>query len=142
MRYLAVIQKTGTGYCAGAPDVPGCIAAGAAYEETKALFRDALEFHLEDLRETGEPVPEPSARASTAGGYAVVIEKTDTGYKAWPPDLPDIAASAGAPERAEALVREAVAAHISRLRLRGEQPAEPAAATILVDVNVPELARA
>ena len=140
MRYLAVIQKTGAGYCAGAPDVPGCVAAGSAYEETKALFREALEFHLEDLRETGEPVPEPSARASTALGYAVVVEKSDDGYSAWPPDLPDLAASAGTPDRAEALLIKAVAAHISRLRLSGEQPAEPAATIVSVDVSVPELA--
>ena len=142
MRYLAVIQKTGTGYCAGAPDVPGCIAAGAAFEETKSLFREALEFHLEDMRETGEPIPDPFAYAATAHGYAVVVEKTDGGYKASPPDLPDVAAEDAAPERAEALVREAVAAYVSGPRLRGEPPPPPASTIIHVDVNAPELARA
>ena len=142
MRYLAVIQKTGTGYCAGAPDVPGCIAAGATYEETKALFREALEFHLEDAREAGDPVPEPSACAATAHGYAVVIEQADAGCRAWAPDLPDVGASAGAPDEAEALFREAVEAHVSRLRLRGERPPEAVATVTRVDVDVPELARA
>lgn len=56
--------------------------------------------------------------------------------------MPDVAASAGTPDRAEALLLEAVAAHISRLRLSGEQPAEPAATIIPVDVSVQELARA
>ena len=48
-----------------------------------------LGFHLEDAREAGDPVPEPSACAATAHGYAVVIEQADAGCRAWAPDLPD-----------------------------------------------------
>lgn len=42
MRHLVVMHKTRAGYCAGAPDVPGCVATGATREETESRFREAL----------------------------------------------------------------------------------------------------
>ena len=59
MTYTVVIEKTGNGYSAYVPDLPGCIAAGDTREETEALIREAVTSHLEMLRESGEPVPEP-----------------------------------------------------------------------------------
>ena len=43
-----------------APDLPGCIAAGAILEETAELMRGALEMHLEAMRQDGDPIPEPA----------------------------------------------------------------------------------
>jgi len=43
------------------PDLPGCIAAGETKEEVKKLIHEAIEFHLEGLKENGEPIPEPSS---------------------------------------------------------------------------------
>lgn len=61
MRYLVVIEKSPTGYGAHVPDLPGCIAAAESEEEVRSLIRDAIEFHIEGLREHGEPVPPPSS---------------------------------------------------------------------------------
>jgi len=58
-RYPVVIERTGTGYSAYSPDVPGCVAAGDSEEETRHNFQDALAEHFEAMREVGEPVPEP-----------------------------------------------------------------------------------
>ena len=61
-RYIAVIEKTDTGYGAYVPDLPGCVAAGETYEEAERLIREAIPFHIEGLRQNGDPVPEPSTR--------------------------------------------------------------------------------
>jgi predicted RNase H-like HicB family nuclease len=60
-RYLIVIEgAAGENYSAYAPDLPGCVATGATIEETEREMHDAIAYHLEGLRETGEPIPEPS----------------------------------------------------------------------------------
>lgn len=49
------------GPCGWAPDLPGCVAAGATLDETRRLMREAIiRLHIESLREHGEPVPEPA----------------------------------------------------------------------------------
>ncbi len=60
-RYAVVIEKTGTGYSAYSPDVPGCAAVGDTEEETRRNFQDALTAHFDAMREWGEPIPEPSS---------------------------------------------------------------------------------
>jgi predicted RNase H-like HicB family nuclease len=62
-RYAVIIEKTGTGYGAHVPDLPGCIAAAATYEGTVQLIHDAILFHIEGMRLHGEQVPEPSTLA-------------------------------------------------------------------------------
>ncbi len=59
MQYSVVIERTGNGYSAYAPDLPGCIAAGDSQVEVEELIREAIIMHLESLREHGDPVPEP-----------------------------------------------------------------------------------
>ena len=63
MRYLVVIEKGEDNYSAYLPDVPGCVAAGRTVEETLALLAEALELHLEGLREDGLPIPLPTTVA-------------------------------------------------------------------------------
>ena len=60
-RYSVVIEKTGTGYSAYSPDVDGCAAVGDTEEETRENFREALQLHLEAMRQLGEPTPEPNS---------------------------------------------------------------------------------
>lgn len=60
MKYLIVIEPTETGYSAYSPDLPGCVSTGATPEETESNMREAIEFHIEGLRQEGEHVPEPS----------------------------------------------------------------------------------
>jgi predicted RNase H-like HicB family nuclease len=43
------------------PDLPGCIAAGSTREEVLELIREAIEFHIDGLREAGAPVPPPAS---------------------------------------------------------------------------------
>lgn len=61
MRYMVVIEKGEKGYGAHVPDLPGCIAAGETREEVINLIKEAIEFHIEDLRTDGKPVPQPSS---------------------------------------------------------------------------------
>jgi predicted RNase H-like HicB family nuclease len=60
-RFPIVIERTGTGYSAYSPDVPGCASAGDTEEETRQNFQEALLAHFETMREVGEPIPEPSS---------------------------------------------------------------------------------
>ena len=60
MKYAIVIEKSDTGYGAYVPDLPGCVAVGETLRETADLVREAIEFHLDGLREDGIAIPEPS----------------------------------------------------------------------------------
>lgn len=64
MQYLVVVEKGESGYGAYIPDLPGCIAVGDSEDEVLALIREAIELHLEDLREQGEVVPSPSSKSA------------------------------------------------------------------------------
>ncbi len=62
MKYAIVIERAGKNYSAYVPDLPGCVATGATREEVEAQIREAVEFHLEGMREDGEAIPEPSSQ--------------------------------------------------------------------------------
>ena len=59
MRYLVVVEKGPTFYGAYVPDLPGCVAAAKTRREALSLIREAIELHLEALREQGGPLPRP-----------------------------------------------------------------------------------
>ena len=61
MKYMVVIEKGVASYGAHVPDLPGCIAVGQSREEVLVLIREAIELHIEGLKEAGEPVPMPSS---------------------------------------------------------------------------------
>jgi predicted RNase H-like HicB family nuclease len=62
VRYAIVIERAESNYSAYVPDLPGCVAAGETVAEVERLIREAIEFHLEGLREDGDPIPPPSSR--------------------------------------------------------------------------------
>ena len=62
--YVVVIEQAGENWSAYVPDLPGCVAAGDTAEETEQLIREAIELHLETMREDGDPIPRPSAKAA------------------------------------------------------------------------------
>jgi predicted RNase H-like HicB family nuclease len=65
-RYLIVIEGADEGnFSAYAPDLPGVVATGATEVECEREMRDAIEFHLEGLRDSGQPIPEPSHLTAT-----------------------------------------------------------------------------
>ena len=63
MKYVVIYERAPHNYSAYAPDLPGCVATGGTLAETEAMMREAIAFHIEGLREAGDPVPEPSTRA-------------------------------------------------------------------------------
>ena len=63
-RYFVVIERTPTGYSAYSPDLPGCVSTGRTREEVEGNIREAIEFHIDGLREEGYPVPEPQATSA------------------------------------------------------------------------------
>ena len=62
MRYAVVIEKANGNYSAYVPDLPGCVATGETIEETETSIREAIEFHLDGMREDGMVIPIPSSR--------------------------------------------------------------------------------
>ena len=68
MKYLIVIEPTGTGFSAYSPDLPGCVSTGSTREEVERNMQEAIELHLEGLREEGYPIPE----SSTSSAYVEI----------------------------------------------------------------------
>ncbi|HEX8066488.1 MAG TPA: type II toxin-antitoxin system HicB family antitoxin [Thermoleophilaceae bacterium] len=57
--YLVIYENGGEGWSAYSPDLPGCYAVGETREHVEKLMTEAVPFHIEGLREAGQPVPEP-----------------------------------------------------------------------------------
>ena len=64
MKYLIVLEPTATGYSAYSPDLLGCVSTGPTREACERNMREAIEFHLDGMREQGEAVPDPVAAAA------------------------------------------------------------------------------
>lgn len=64
MRHMEIIEPTETGFSAFSPDLPGCVSTGATREEVEHNTQEAIELHLEGLREEGFPVPSPSTSSA------------------------------------------------------------------------------
>ncbi|MGA2066747.1 MAG: type II toxin-antitoxin system HicB family antitoxin [Thermoguttaceae bacterium] len=61
MRYAIVIEKASANYAAYVPDLPGCASTGETIAEVENNIREAIQFHIDGLKEDGLPIPEPSA---------------------------------------------------------------------------------
>ena len=61
MRYAVVIENAGPNYSAYVPDLPSCIATGSSISDVEREIREAIEFHIEGMREDGDPIPAPSS---------------------------------------------------------------------------------
>ena len=61
MKYLVIYEKSPEGWGAYAPDLPGLGVAGSTLDEVKELIREAMEFHLDGMRQHGDPIPAPNA---------------------------------------------------------------------------------
>lgn len=67
MRYTVILEQGPSSWGAYVPDLPGCIAAGESREEALDLIREAIEFHLEGLKNEGREIPQPHS-------YGEVVE--------------------------------------------------------------------
>lgn len=63
--YLVVIEHEGESWGAYCPDLPGVGVVGESQDEVEHLIREAIGFHLDGLRQGGEPIPEPTAVGTT-----------------------------------------------------------------------------
>ena len=61
MRYMVVVERGEASWGAHVPDLPGCVAVGETREEVLQLIREAIELHIDGLKEDGLPVPSPSS---------------------------------------------------------------------------------
>jgi predicted RNase H-like HicB family nuclease len=68
MRFAIVIEKSKNGFGAYVPDLPGCVAVAETVSETETLIKEAIAFHLDGLRQDGQPTP----AASTIAEYVEV----------------------------------------------------------------------
>ncbi len=60
MKYVATIGKSGNGYAAHLPDLPGCSDAADTFKETRNPMEEATNFHVEGMIEDGETIPQPN----------------------------------------------------------------------------------
>ena len=63
VKYAVIFEQAKTNWAAYVPDLPGCMTTGRTLEETKLNIREAIQGHLETLRQFGAPIPEPSSLA-------------------------------------------------------------------------------
>lgn len=63
MKYTVILEEGPTSWGAYVPDLAGCVVAGRSREEVLALVREAIEFHLEGLRDQGASIPEPHSHS-------------------------------------------------------------------------------
>jgi predicted RNase H-like HicB family nuclease len=57
MEYVVIVEQGDTSFGAWVPDLPGCVAVGETRDEAIDLIREAIEMHIDSLRENGEAVP-------------------------------------------------------------------------------------
>jgi predicted RNase H-like HicB family nuclease len=53
MRYAIVIERAEGNYSAYVPDLPGCVATGETVAAVEGEIRDAIQFHIDGLKEDG-----------------------------------------------------------------------------------------
>ena len=68
-RFLVIIEKAAGNYSAYSPDLPGCVATGKTKDQAARNMHQAIEIHLEGLREDGLPIPKSHSSAE----YVAVI---------------------------------------------------------------------
>jgi predicted RNase H-like HicB family nuclease len=76
MKYAIVIEKVpNSNYCAFVPDLPGCVSTGDTLEEVEKNINEAIEFHLDGMREDGLPIPEPTTQVGYAGAGLIPVAR-------------------------------------------------------------------
>ena len=70
MKYTAVIDRTANNFEAYMPDLSECVATAGSREEVLKEVREAIEFHIEDMRKGGEHIAEPQTSAAEVDAAA------------------------------------------------------------------------
>lgn len=69
LKYAVVFAQTPNNHCAYVPDLPGCISTGDDWEHMQEMIREAITYHIEDMLECGEPLPQPTMSLAQAIDY-------------------------------------------------------------------------
>jgi predicted RNase H-like HicB family nuclease len=62
-KYVVVIERADGNYSAYVPDLPGCVSVGDNVDECEAAIHEAIQGHIQVMRDEGLTVPEPSSVA-------------------------------------------------------------------------------
>jgi predicted RNase H-like HicB family nuclease len=68
--------------------------------------------------------------------YLIVIEKTDTGYSAYSPDLAGCIATGSTEEEIQQNMQEAIEFHLEGLKLEGYTIPEPQSSSAFVEIAI------
>jgi predicted RNase H-like HicB family nuclease len=89
-RYMVVVERGETSWGAHVPDLSGCVAVRETREDVLRLIREAIEFHIDSLRQDGLPVPTPSSEGEfvevgprNSGAGVAVAEHEPRLLEAW-----------------------------------------------------------
>ena len=63
MRYMVVVEHGEKSWGAHVPYLPGCVAVGETRDEVLHLIREAIDLHIEGLKQDGIPVPPPTSES-------------------------------------------------------------------------------
>ena len=63
MEYTIIIEEGENSFGAYVSDLPGCIAVGETEEEVRELIKEAIEFHIEGMREDKMEIPQPKSKS-------------------------------------------------------------------------------
>jgi len=63
MTHTVIYEQGPASWGAYVPDLPGVISVGDSRDEVEQLIQEAIEFHVEGLREEGITIPAPSSFA-------------------------------------------------------------------------------
>jgi predicted RNase H-like HicB family nuclease len=61
MQFMVIVERGKSSYGAYVPDLPGCVAVARTRKEVLKLIREAVELHLESIREEGLDIPKPGS---------------------------------------------------------------------------------
>ena len=73
MKYTVVIERTPNNFAAYVPDLPGCVASAGTRKEVLKEIRVAIAFHIEGMREEGEPKPESMTTAAVVDAAVTAV---------------------------------------------------------------------
>lgn len=62
-KYAVIFEQAESNWAAYVPDLPGCITTGRTLDETERNIREAIQGHLQTLREFGYPIPHATSHA-------------------------------------------------------------------------------
>jgi len=66
LRFAVVFEQAPNNYSAYVPDLSGCISTGESFNDVQSAIRETIAFHIEDMLEQGEPLPEPQMSLTQA----------------------------------------------------------------------------